>query len=77
MWLPLSISRSVYIRVYIYALPPHGPCPPPRASRYGQHNYVIAVVNTDDISIFPLSPKGVAVSVTYLSTTTVMQSVAS
>jgi hypothetical protein len=35
------------------------------------------VVNTDDISIFPLSPKGVAVSVTYLSTTTVMQSVAS
>jgi hypothetical protein len=34
-------------------------------------------VNTDDISTFPLSPKGVAVSVTYLSTTTVMQSVAS
>ena len=77
MWLPLSISRSVYIRVYIYAIPPRGPCPPPHDEANLQHNYVIAVVNTDDISIFPLSPKGVAVSVTYLSTTTVMQSVAS
>ena len=77
MWLTLSISRSVYIRVYIYAPPPRGPCPPSHDEANLQHNYVIAVVAAYVVGIFTLSPKGVAVSVTYLSTTTVMQSVAS
>jgi len=28
MWLTLHFSWSVYLCVYIYAHPPHGPCPP-------------------------------------------------